>query len=279
MSRPLPLTIVIPVRNEEKNLPACLALLPSVECVVVVDSGSTDATAAIAQDAGADLVQFRWPGGFPKKRNWVLQTYPFKTPWVLFLDADERLTPEFIALLGPALARDDLAGYWLSYNNHFMGGRLRHGVPQRKLALFRVGAGLYERIEDAQWSGLDMEVHEHPILEGRVEAIAAPIEHQDSQGLHKFIGRHNDYSSWEARRLIAMKSDRQSWAKLTPRQRIKYASLESWWFAPAYFLFTYVIRAGFLDGGKGLAYAFLKYAYFAEVRLKIIELKARDGGA
>ena len=272
----LPLTVVIPTRNEAGNLPDCLASLPSGLPVVVADSASTDGTQAIAEAAGATVLQFRWNGGFPKKRNWVLQSHAFATPWVLFLDADERLTPAFIAELGPVLARPGVAGYWLSYRNRFMGRILRHGVPQRKLALFRIGAGFYERIEEANWSSLDMEVHEHPVLKGEVRAIATPIDHVEAKGLHGHISRHNDYSTWEARRYRALARDAEAWAALTPRQRVKYRSLRRWWLAPAYFLFGWVIRGGFLDGGPGLAYAFLKYIYFSEVRLKIFELEAAD---
>ncbi|HEY7851686.1 MAG TPA: hypothetical protein VIB82_01850, partial [Caulobacteraceae bacterium] len=172
--------------------------------------------------------------------------------------------------------RSDRVGFWLNYHNHFMGAVLRHGVPQRKLALFRVGAGFYERIEEDRWSSLDMEVHEHPILAGAVGEIAAAIEHEDFRGLHKFLERHNDYSSWEARRYVALTGDGAAWSALTRRQRAKYRNLARWWFAPAYFLFAYVVRGGILDGRAGLAYAFLKYAYFSEVRLKILETKAAD---
>jgi glycosyltransferase involved in cell wall biosynthesis len=274
------LTVVIPVKNEARNLPACLASLDGVARVLVVDSGSTDDTVAIARRAGVEVVTFRWPGGFPKKRNWVLETHAFETDWVLFLDADERLTPAFRQALPDALGRGGVAGYWLNYHNHFMGRVLRHGVPQRKLALFRAGAGRYERIDDPGWSALDMEVHEHPILNGPAGEIAAAIDHEDFRGLHHFIARHNEYSSWEARRFIALAADRAAWARLTRRQRGKYANLSRWWFAPAYFLFTYVLRGGFLDGRAGFTYALFKAAYFMDVRLKIEELtRAEDHGA
>ena len=274
----LPLTVVVPVRNEARNLPACLASIPAGVAVVVVDSGSQDETATIARGAGAEVLDFRWPGGFPKKRSWVLMNHSFATPWVLFLDADERLTPAFVAALPAALARTDIAGFWLNYHNHFMGRVLRHGVPQRKLALIRVGAGLFERIDDDRWSGLDMEVHEHPVLSGPAGEIGPALEHEDFRGLAKHIDRHNDYSSWEARRWEALGADPAAWAALTPRQRLKYRNLPHWWFAPAYFLAAYIVRGGFLDGGAGLAYAFLKFVYFAEVRLKILELKAGRAG-
>jgi glycosyltransferase involved in cell wall biosynthesis len=99
----IPVTAVIPVKDEERSLPSCLAALDGFAGVVVVDSGSTDATVAIAQEAGVNVIQFRWSGGFPKKRNWVLQTFPFRTRWVLFIDADEIVTPAFKAELRAVL--------------------------------------------------------------------------------------------------------------------------------------------------------------------------------
>ncbi len=89
------LTIVIPVKNEEKNLSMCLENIKAFGNVIVVDSGSTDRTLEIAAEFGREVVQFRWNGQFPKKRNWVLRNYEFKTPWVMFLDADERIISAF----------------------------------------------------------------------------------------------------------------------------------------------------------------------------------------
>ncbi len=267
----LPLTVVTPVKNEARNLPTCLASLETVAHVVVVDSNSSDDTCEIARQWGAEVLQFDWAGGFPKKRNWVLQTYRFQTDWVLFLDADETLTPAFLAELGPALEREGVAGYWLNYDNHFLGRVLRHGVPQRKLALFRVGAGFYERIEDSGWSRLDMEVHEHPILTGTIEELTARIDHRDFRGLHHYIARHNDYSTWEAERLRALENDPAAWTGLTARQRLKYRNLTRWWFAPVYFLNAYVLKLGFLDGAAGFVHAALKLSYFFEIRLKVLE--------
>ena len=91
------LTIIIPVKDEEKNLPACLDNVKTFRHVVVVDSGSTDRTLEIVAEYKRELVQFKWNGKFPKKRNWLLRNYTFNTPWVMFLDADERLTSEFCA--------------------------------------------------------------------------------------------------------------------------------------------------------------------------------------
>lgn len=270
----LPITVVVPTRNEEQNLDACLRRLSAFSETWVVDSRSTDTTREIAERHGARWIDFDWCGDFPKKRNWVLMNHGPTTPWVLFLDADERITDQFVAEVRAALTGTEppaVVGFWLNYTNHFMGRVLRHGVPQRKLALFRVGAGQYERIDDRRWSNLDMEVHEHPVLEGEIGEITAPIDHLDFRGIDHYLARHNAYASWEAKRhadLIA-RGD-AAWAALTPRQRAKYQNIERWWFAPAYFAGTYFLKLGFLDGAAGFHYAFLKLLYFYEIRLKII---------
>ncbi|MCP4309161.1 MAG: glycosyltransferase, partial [bacterium] len=99
----IPVTVAIPVKNDAEALRACLATLQGVAEIVVIDSGSTDDTKGVANEHNARLVQFRWLGGFPKKRNWLLQTYAFQTEWVLFLDADEHLTDAFKVALAEAV--------------------------------------------------------------------------------------------------------------------------------------------------------------------------------
>src|SRR6185503_1502088 len=90
---PLPITVLIAARNEAANIERCLRALGPAERVVLLDSLSTDATATIAEKLGAEVVQFRHAGGYPKKRQWALDTLEVRTPWVLLLDADE-VVPE-----------------------------------------------------------------------------------------------------------------------------------------------------------------------------------------
>src|SRR5437588_9419273 len=93
----IPVTVVIPVRNEERNLARCLERLGAFAHVLVVDSGSSDATVEIARAHGAEVIDFTWNGRYPKKRNWVLTTQTLPTEWVLFLDADEIVTSALCA--------------------------------------------------------------------------------------------------------------------------------------------------------------------------------------
>lgn len=269
--RLLPVTVAVPVKNEAANLAACLERLSRFREVVVIDSGSTDGTQEIATRFGAWVLDFAWNGKYPKKRNWFLLNDAPTQPWVLFLDADEFVDEDFCDALESAVADPNMDGYWLTYTNYFLGQPLRHGLAQRKLALFRVGRALYERIDEDAWSGLDMEIHEHPIVDGQVGQITTPIDHRDDRGVGKFVARHRDYAFWEARRYRVLQEDRDAWARFTPRQRFKYRHLSRWWYPWCYFFFAYVAKLGLLDGGPGFHYAFYKAWYFQTIRLLIRE--------
>lgn len=276
MATPLPISVVIPVRNEARNIALCLeALGDDVGEILVVDSGSEDDTCRIAADCGARVIQFCWDGGFPKKRNWVLRHVPLAEDWVLFLDADECVTADFKREVGETLPGTRAAGFWLRYRNNFMGTWLRFGDPFRKLALFRKDAGEYERIDDTGWSHLDMEVHEHPVLRGEVGHIRAPILHRDFKGMEAYQARHEAYAEWEARRFLQLRET--DWHRLTARQRLKYRLLEHAAFAPMYFLACYGMKLGFLDGRAGFWFAWHKMRYFARIRRRIRELRADPG--
>ncbi len=269
---PLDLTIAIPVRNEEKNLPGCLRSIGTdlAQKIVVIDAGSTDRTREITKQFGAEIINFTWNGSFPKKRNWFLRNYTPATKWILFVDADEYLTSEFKTDLIKALNNEEKVGYWLRYSIYFMGKKLKGGYPLKKLALFRTGAGEYEQINEQQWSKLDMEVHEHPILAGDVGHISSKIDHQDFNDVTHYVNKHNEYSSWEARRFVAS-SDIKARSKWTWKQRMKYHLMRSVWIGPAYFFGSFFLLQGFRDGARGLAFAILKMSYFNQVYCKILE--------
>ena len=274
MSLALDLTIAIPVRNEERNLAGCLeAIGPDLaRHIVVIDSGSTDKTIEIARNMGAEVVDFKWDGRFPKKRNWFLRNHAPTTKWVFFLDADEYLTADFKAELRKTLQdqQANKVGYWLSYTIYFLGEQLKGGYPLRKLALFQVGAGEYERIDEDQWSKLDMEVHEHPVLAGEIGVIQSKIDHQDFRGVSHYVLKHNEYAGWEAARFLktnsAAVSDKWTW-----KQRLKYRLMQSIWIGPAYFCGSFFLLGGFRDGARGLAFAILKMSYFTQIYCKIRE--------
>ena len=275
----LPVTVVVPIKNEERNLGACLDRLGRFAKVVVVDSGSTDSSKDITQQAGAEWINFQWDGRSPKKRNWYLRNHRIDSPWVFFLDADEYVDEAFCDELERVLPSTPHSGFWINYDNWFLGQRLLHGDTNRKLALFRVGAGEYERIDEDRWSHLDMEVHEHPILRGTIGEIDARLAHRDYRGFEHWLRKHNDYSTWEARRVALLRAAGTFGSTdLTKQQRRKYTSIGKPWLPIAYFLHMYLAKGGFRDGYPGFAYAFAKAVYFWDIGIKLRELDAETKG-
>ena len=145
VSRVLPVTVIIAVRNEARNLPRCLAALSEVGEVIVVDSQSTDKTCAIAESFGARVVQFRYNGGWPKKRQWVLDTLPLAYQWILLLDADEVVTRDLSHEIRQAIESQSFDGYRIRLQMHFLGKPLRHcDASFWKLSLIRKGRARFE---------------------------------------------------------------------------------------------------------------------------------------
>jgi len=274
VSTTLDLTIALPVKNEEKNLLGCLQAIGSdfAKHIVIIDSGSTDATLEIAKNQGVSIVNFVWDGKFPKKRNWFLRHYNLQTKWVLFLDADEYLTEDFKNELRQKITMTNNVGFWLNYTIYFMGKKLKGGYPLNKLALFQVGAGEYEKIDEDKWSNLDMEIHEHPILQGDIGHIKSKIDHRDFRGVSHYMTKHNEYASWEAYRFIKTCNDEEAKVKWTWKQKLKYRLMRSSFIGPVYFFGSFFFYGGWKDGAKGFAFAILKMAYFTQIYCKIVEL-------
>lgn len=269
----IPVTVILPVKNEEKKIRHCLQLLKNFHQIMVIDSNSTDNTKQIALEYGAEIFDFSWNGLFPKKRNWALRNLPIKNDWVLFLDADEFITKEFIQELEKSIINSKYNGYWVRYANHFMGKQIKFGYPFKKLPLFKVGKGEYEYIQEESWSLLDMEVHEHPIVEGKVGLFKSHIIHDDYKGLEHYIAKHNQYSTWEANRFINLKTNGST--QLTGKQKLKYKLLRAGILSWAYFFGSYFLRLGFLDGKAGYYCAKFKAHYFFQIKVKIEELESK----
>lgn len=280
----LPITVIIPVLNEEKNLPDCIASVAWADEVFVVDSGSTDATCRIAEELGASVVQFQYRPGGPRKKNWSLDNLPLRDDWVLLLDADERITPE----LQEEIAREFAAGprhdgYYLNRKQIFLGRWIRHGgnYPSWNLRLLKRGAGRYERLatEDLASAG-DVEVHEHIVFDGSAGYLQEPMLHFDFKDLSHFIDRHNRYSSWDARLRRNLLEGKDFSAHIharllgSPVERKRY--LKRLWvrlpFRPLLrFLYMYLFRAGFLDGRPGFIYALFKAVQEFHISAKLYE--------
>lgn len=285
----IPLSVIIPVKNEELNLSACLASVSFADEIWVVDSGSTDGTGAIARQAGAEVVQFAYAGGFPRKKNWALANLPFKNEWILLIDADERVTPELEAEIRAVLATErGVDGYYINRKLIFLGRWIRHcgWYPSWNLRLFRHRLGRYERLEtDAVENAGDVEVHEHVVLDGRTEYLRHDLLHEDFKSVYHFIERHNRYSNWEAKVYHNFAHGIEGRARIgaslfgSPLERKRF--IKRLWarlpFRPLLrFIWMYVIKAGFLDGRPGLIFCTLMTMHEAVISAKIYEEERRQ---
>ncbi len=278
----LPVSVIVAARNEEKNLPRCLEALRDVGEVYVIDSQSTDATPEIARSFGAKVVQFHYQGGWPKKRQWAIDTLPLEFDWILMVDADEALTPELAEEIRCAIADESANGYFISLRMHFLGRVLRHGGASFwKLALFRRGKGHYEcRLRDQDLSMADMEIHEHVVVEGPTSRVVNPLIHHNVESLSRYIQKHDEYSNWEARVLLHGEHNSR---ELRPSLFGTQAQRRRWLKKTLYtlpgspillFIYRYFLRLGFLDGIPGLIYCGFQAVQMFHTKAKIYELKS-----
>ncbi len=274
----VPVSILIPIKNEAGNLPRCLAAVAWADEIIVVDSHSTDDSAGIAQAAGATLVQFDFNGTWPKKKNWSLETVPFRHEWVFILDADEVLPPGAETELRSIVENPGhpVDGYWINRRFMFMGKWLRHAYyPNWNLRLFRHKRGRYEKITDAPTASGDNEVHEHVIVRGTTGRLRTEMDHYAFPSVEVFVEKHNRYSNWEARvevdGLLSNKS-------LQNRDVGWRRRLKSWTqklpFRPwLRFSYVYFWQRGFLDGREGYYFARLHGMYELMTVAKTYELR------
>jgi glycosyltransferase involved in cell wall biosynthesis len=286
----LPITILIAAKNEEVNIGRCLAALAPAERIVLLDSHSRDATGRISSERGAEVVQFDYRGGYPKKRQWALDNLEIRTPWVMLLDADEVVPEGLWKEIESALA--DTAGpdaYLITKGFHFLGRRFRFGgFSFAALLLFRRGNARFEHLIDEPAEAMDMEVHERLLVDGTIGRLATPLIHDDWKNLEAYLDRHNKYSTWESRvrhqfsrtgrwghesiraRLFGNAQERRRFLKLV----IHRLPFEPW----LWFLYHFVFRLGFLEGRAGLIACQIRASYVAQVRAKLYELWLRDNG-
>jgi|SRR5450631_496674 len=281
----LPVSVIVPVRNEADNLTDCLASLRDVGEVYVIDSQSSDATPEIARSYGAKVVQFQYQGGWPKKRQWAIDTLPFLYDWIFLVDADEVLTAELTAEIQGAIQNSGLDGYYIGLQTYFLGRALRHGgLRLYKLSLFRRGKGRFEcRLKDQDASMADMEVHEHILLDGKAGKLENALVHHNVQSLSRYIQKHNEYSNWEAHVWLQGEASRRDLPPAlfgTQAQRRRWLRRNLLWIPGSPFLFffyRYVLRFGFLDGVPGLIYSGLQGIQFFHIKAKIYELRTKKG--
>jgi glycosyltransferase involved in cell wall biosynthesis len=275
----LPISVIVPVRNEAQNLARCLESLRTVGEIWVVDSQSSDGTVEIANSFGAQVVQFHYQGGWPKKRQWALDTLPLGYEWVLLLDADEALTPELEAEMRSALRNANVDGYYIGLEMVFLGRRLRHsGASFYKLSLFRRGRGRFEcRSQDQDTSMCDMEVHEHVLVSGKTSKLKERLLHRNVESLSRYIRKHDEYSNWE---VLVARCAQDSPNELNPALFGTQAQRRRWLRKKFFhlpgssvllFLFRYVLCMGVLDGMPGLIYCGFQAIQFFHVKAKLYE--------
>ena len=279
----IPVTVIIPTRNEARHLSRCLEAARLCSEIYIIDSQSTDETAEIAHTFGAKVVQFRYGGGWPKKRQWALDSLPFENEWVLLLDADEILTPELADEVQRAIRNPMFQGYYVFLRLNFLGRVLRFGDSGFwKLSLFRCGKGHFEcRLRDQDDSMGDIEVHEHVVVDGSTGILKNALLHENVETLSRYISKHNEYSNWESRVLAQDgEQDQELPPTLSGTQAQRRRWLKKWLYripgSPMLlFLYRYVFRLGILDGVPGLIYCGFQSIQMFHTKAKIYELNSK----
>ena len=285
-SSKVPVSVIIPVKNEERNIVACIESVAWADEIWVIDSHSTDRTLEFARKYTKNISQFDYVGGFPKKKNWALANLPLVNEWVLILDADERVTPELRTEIQEVLRKEsEFDGYYINRKLIFLGRWIKHcgWYPSWNMRLFRHRLGRYERLatEDVENTG-DVEVHEHVVLQGRTAYFKHDLIHEDFKSVYHFIERHNRYSNWDARVYhnllgnVRVSSTIGATVFGTPLERKRF--IKRLWVRMPYrpllrFIWMYILRLGFLDGRPGLIFCTLMTLHEAVIGAKLYEQK------
>jgi glycosyltransferase involved in cell wall biosynthesis len=275
------ISILIPTKNEEEGLPECLASVAWSDDIHIYDSYSTDRTADIALASGAHVTRrpdqdraVAFGGNEAEHRNWALTHIHFKYPWVLHLDADERVTPLLAAnLRAAALDRSECAAYRVQRRDFFLGRWLKHvQASPYYIRLFRPARIHYERL-----------INPVARVDGAVGEVAGFLDHYPfSKGISHWVARHNSYSTFEAQQIVANRRAHSEWSivkALTAKDfhERRYHQKELFYRLPARplmkFTLLYFAKLGLLDGRAGFTYAALQAIYEYLIVLKTRELE------
>lgn len=277
----VPLTIIIPARNEEKNIADCLNSVQWADQIFVVDSHSHDKTQAIATSLGAEVVQFNYDGGWPKKKNWAIRNLPIQNDWFMILDADERIDNELAMEIGEAIKRADFNGYYVRWKFVFLGRWMRHCWRHNwMLRLIRKGTGEYEDLGMRGEGGWDNEVHENVSVDGRTGLLQSWLTHESNETLSFWIKKQNEFSDWNSirrERQLGEGFPNISW--LLSRDPLKRRK----WLKAIYirmpckpiimFLYLYIFQLGILDRKAGLYFCALRACHELNIEAKRYELR------
>lgn len=246
-----PVSAIVITRNEEANIGRCLDALKWCDEMLVVDSGSTDATVALARAAGARTIGHEWAGYGPQKDFAVAQA---ANDWVLCVDADEIVSPALRASIEAALVAPAQAAYEMPRCNRFMGRFLRHGegYPDWSLRFF-------DR-RHARWS--QDAVHENVRADGKVGRLAGDLLHESAETLQSYLDKQNRYTTLQAEALHRA-GMRPSVARLLLSPLVRFVKF-------------YAIRLGFLDGVPGLVHIAIGCFNTFSKNAKLFEIDIRS---
>lgn len=277
-----PVSVLIPVKNEAENLRSCLPRLTWADEIWVVDSQSTDETAAVAEQFGAKVVQFHFNGVYPKKKNWALDNLPFANEWVLIIDADEQAPAELVDEICSRIASSEADGFYLNMKYFFLGRRIQHcGYNECwNLRLFKHRLGRYEKmpVPTGVRTG-DNEAHEHVLLDGRVKKLVHELDHHAYPNLSVWLEKHDRYAAWEAVQRRHFRNDPipKGLGKAKYLKRVLRKVYLRLPFRPLIrFVYAYFVRLGILDGFPGLYFCGLLAFYEFLINAKAYEISLRD---
>lgn len=279
------LTVIILTFNEEKHITRCIQNLKRItDNIIIIDSMSTDRTVEIATALGARVFQRAWPGNHSDQFNWALDNCNITTTWTMRMDCDEYLLDELIDEINAKLplAKPETGGFIIKRRVIFMGKWMKRGgfYPHRLLRIWRTGTGrLEERAMD-----------EHVVLDkGETEAFQYDMVDHNLNDLTWWTHKQNNYASREVKDLLDIERGTTSANNVDVSLRGEQSSRKRWikekvyskiplFVRPfIYFIYRYIIRLGFLDGGAGLVWHFLQgFWYRFLVDAKMYELKRNN---
>lgn len=267
------ISVLILTKNEQQDLPGCLASLAWCDDLHVFDSMSTDDTVKIAEAFGARITRRQFDN-WASHQNWGLTHIPFKHEWVYYSDADERVTPELAAAL-LMFAKDPGAHVALRVQrrDYLMGRWLKHVTPSPfNIRFFKPAHIRYERLTNPV-----------TMVDGPIGETDAHFDHYPfSKGMTHWFNKHNSYSSSEAEQIVANRKAGATfslWKALfaSDANEQRFHQKEAYYRLPfrplLMFFLLYVVKRGFLDGRAGLSFVVLRSIYEYMIVCKVKELE------
>lgn len=264
------LTVVIFTKNEENNIGECISSLPKNVPIVVVDSNSTDKTRVIAENAGARVMNFNWNGKYPRKKEWTRQQFP-ENEWLLLLDADLRCTSALFDECLKTISSGKYSSALIPIKYWFMGRKLKFGSKPTYVGLIQVGQCKYPDVELDNLGYGDIEFHYQPICLGPIAKLRNSVNHMDKDAVISWIDRHVKYANYQAQLELKPSVMKLMNSRKTFRGKILYRLPFR---ATSQFLYSYVIKFGFMDGIKGFRYCYLHAHHY--YLAKIFEIDYRN---